>query len=1213
MDKFNIRAKIGEGSGCTIVPSRDSGDNVAIAKKQVLFAGVEVFDPQVTVLNKYALRTEDLKPPEQVYGSNNAKNRSNKPSSCKHISGVGGDFETSARIHIKNNDSASRSGLPKIDTYLTGEGSKDEQVGGGDLGKQGFGKSISNQHEDGICTYSGPRIPRTPSTTILQNFELQTKLNTWPFDTKRSNLARSVFEAKQFTTDNHTEIVNSNTQIQIPALLDDLRFQEKQRRPINEHDNSSGAKNRSSKFSSAENVLGAKQTITDTQNDIEDSTTPTEVSTVLDNLNVHWKKSSSLGGSYTNNDSRLNSGAYNSSENIISHDARKTGLIKPTFGGQYSFEIVEDTHTYIEDSHIRFQISPFSQESEIPEAENKLLHGTQGDSSLRHDSNKPSYVRNTLQAEAEFEITADTYSSIDDSNSPTQNTTALNIQDRRNTLVDHIYGRSTIGNGPIKSSSERTISEDNKETNGATYAIISTSSTPQVRNSSFSEKPDTEPRGNQLLGETSNIGFLERISAVVGITTSPAEEDPTKLEFQPKTIGPKEIYSNYIFDNSDSKDISKSESISTPRTSLRKVDISTSRIYKSQLFSPKLGSQPQALSILEEIYGNNGRSSNDVGHTYSKIHAISQVHNSGFPSLGIIGGGAVEYKSGNDGVKAGTTIFDFSTGTKNMNSPSQHTKSVSQSDAEDGEFLSINESHGRDQPGSRVRSPDPLDDLNKELQLYADSQHQPAASVSATSSKISANHVYNRFDVATSRPLTFTIQQQLDIQPKMIKLLEGIFGKVSAELLIANNAPSVARLIASVDPAWLLLTSADRRPLRVCDFPIAAWNQLVHRTVVKVQDLDNEQGIDLNLTPAVNGLEESVPVNDRFSSCKAVWSSSSQHFSPPEHGGHRNNREQCYRSNDSLWGAPSEPEISSISDSSSTVSSNLDVSAIPTVLTTTLSASAAPFIPRQPSVQPSVQSAKKNRSKKSVEPHGRGILIKNLPPDLTLAELGTHLGGGPLERIDFHDGECRTVVGIYFISRDDAARYRDVVNQNNGICWGGGVVPGRSIYIPRSFVDVIPSRKGGHEPIKPNVVMAMESEGATRCLEITGLPSWVNREKLLSMISRQSKAIMPAVEYCVVGRDPTMKHLGLKAAIVRMASLGTALGARLCLRDRKGFNHIAFRFLPDPCQFVDLELLIAKWDDADEIDSQHRLLDSRAEMVRRRVHAQAGRRSGYRW
>lgn len=1211
MDKTNIRAKIGEGSGCTIVPSRASRDNVTAAKKQVLFAGVEIFDPRFTVLDEYAPRADDLKPPEQVYGSGNAKNRSDKPSSCKNTSGSGRDFETPLRIYMKNNDSASRSRLPEIDTYLTGEGSKGEQVGGGDLGKQRFGKSISDQHRDGICTYSGPRIPRTSSTTLLQNFELQTKLNTWPFDTKKSNLAKTVFEAKQFMPDTHTEIVNSNTQIQIPALLDDPKFQET-RRPINVHDSSSGAKDHSSKFSPVENVLGAKQTITDAQNDIEDSTRPTEAPTVLDNLKVHGKESSSLGGSYTNNDGRLNSGAYNSSQNVLGHDARKTGLVKPTFGGQYSFEITEDTHTYIENSHIRSQISPFSQESKNPEAENKPLHETQGNRGLRHDLNNSSYVRNILQTK--LEITPDTCSYTDDSYSPTQNSVLFNIQDRRSTLVDHIYGRSTIGHGPIKSSLERTVPEDNEETNGATCAVISTSSTPRVQNPPFSEKPNTESRETQLLDETFNIGSLERVFVGVGIATSQAEEGPTGLEFQPKTIGPKEIYSNDVPDNSDSEDTSTSESISTPRISLPKVDISTSRIYKSQLFSPQLGSQPQALSILKEIYGNNGSSSNNVGHTYSKIDAVSQVHNSGFTSLGITGSGAVEYKSGNDGVKAGTAIFDFCTGIKNMNSSSQHTRSVAQSHAEGGEFLYISESHGRDQSGSRVKSPDPLDDLNKELELYAElSQHQPAASVPVASSKIPANPVYNRFDVATPRPFTLTIQQQLDIQPNMIKLLEGVFGKMSAELLIANNAPNVARLIASVDPTWLLLTSVDRRPLRVCDFPMAAWNQLVHRTVVKVQDLDNEQGIALNLTPAVNRLEESVPVNDRFNSCRAMWSSSSQKFPPPEHGGDKNTRVQRYRSNDSLWGAPSESEISSISDSSSTVSSNLDVSAIPTVPTTTLSASAAPFIPCQLSVKSSVQSSKKNRSKKSVEPHGRGILIKNLPPDLTLAELGTHLGGGPLERIDFHDGECRTVVGIYFISRDDAARYRDAVNQNRGICWGGGVVPGRSIHIPRSFVDVIPSRKGGHEPIKPNVVMAMESEGATRCLEITGLPSWVNREKLVSMISRQSKAIMPAVEYCVVGRDPTMTHFGLKTAIVRMASLGTALGARLCLRDRKGFNQIAFRFLPDPCQFVELGLLIAKWDEADELDSQHRLLDSRAEMVRRRVHAQAGRRNGYRW
>ncbi|KAH0603358.1 uncharacterized protein H6S33_007680 [Morchella sextelata] len=1199
MDKTNIRAKIGEGSGCTIVPSKALGDNVAAAEKQVLFAGVEVFVPQVTVLDEYALRTEDLKPPEQVYGSDNAKNGSDKPSSCKNISGAGGAFETPARTHMKNNNSASRSGRPEIDTYLAEEGSKEEQVGGGDLGKLRFDNSISDQNQDGICTYSGPRIPRTQSTTFLQNSELQPKLNTWPFDT-------------------HTEIVNSNTQIQIPALSEDPNIQEKRRRPVNEYGSSSGAKNHSRKSNTVENVLGAKRTITDTQNDIEDSTRPTQASTISDNLKIQEKESSSLGASYINSDGRLNSSAYSSSKNILNLDSRKPGPIKPIFGAQNSFEIMEDTRFYIEDFHTRSQISTFSEGSKFPEKENKPFRETQGNSSLRHDLNKSSHVRNVLQAKDEFEITADTYSCIDDSNAPTQDATLfneVNIQDRRITPADHIYGKSTIGHGFVKSSSEKIILEDNEEINAATCTIANTPSTPQAQNPSFSEKPNVEPRENQLLDETSSISSLERISARVDITTSQADEDPTNLEFQPKTIRHKEIYSNHIFVNSGSEEnISASESISTPRISLPKVDISISRIYKSQLFSPQLGFRPQALSTLEEIYGNNESSFNSVGHTYSKLHATSQIHNSGFPSLGIIRSGAVESKSGNNGAKARTATFDFYTDIKNMNSTSQHARSLAQSHIEGGEFLTICESHGRDQPGSRVESPDPLNDLNKELELYAElSQHQSAASVSAASSKISANPVYHRFDVATSRPLTLTIQQQLAIQPKMIELLEGVFGKVSAELLIANNAPNVARLIASVDPVWLLLTSVDRRPLRVCDFPMAAWDQLVHRTILNVQELNNEQGIALNLTPTVNGLEESVLVNDRFSSCKAVWSRSNQHFPPPEQGGCRNNRERRYRSNDSLWGAPYESEISSISDSSSTVSSNLDISAIPTTVPTTLSASATPFIPRQASVQSSAQSTKKTRSRKPAEPHGRGILIKNLPPDLTLAELGTHLGGGPLERIDFHDGESRTVVGIYFISRDDAARYRDAVNQNRGICWGGGVVPGRSIHIPRSFVEVIPSRKGGHEPIKPNVVMAMESEGATRCIEITGLPSWINKEKLLAMISRQSKAIMPAVEYCVVGRDPMMRHLGLKAAVIRMASLGTALGARLCLRDRKGFNHIGFRFLPDPCQFVDLGLLIAKWDDADELDSKHRLLDSRAEMVRRRVHAQAGRRSGYHW
>ncbi|KAI5838273.1 hypothetical protein DFP73DRAFT_617411 [Morchella snyderi] len=1097
---------------------------------------------------------------------------------------------------MKNNDSASRSGRLEVDTYRTTEGSKEEQIGGGNLGKLRFDDSISNQNQDGICTYSKPRIPRIPSTTFLQNPEPQPKLNTCPFDTKKFNFAKTGFEAKQLAADTHTKIVNSNTHIQTPALTDSPKAQEKRRRSINEYDSSGGAKNHSSKSRSVENVFGAKKTIIDAQNDIEGSTTPTEAPpTVSENLKIQEKGSGSLGASYANSDGILNSAVYSSSKNIPCHDSRKSGPVKPVFGARNNFQIMEDTHIYIENSRTRSQISTSLEGSKILEKENKPPRKAEGNNGLRHVSNKSNHVRNVLGAKDEFEITADTYSYNHSSNAPIQHSTLLNIQDR-SASIDHIHGRSTVGHD-FKSSSEKMIAEDNEKINTSTCTIVNTSSTPRVQHLPPPEKPSVKSRENQLhvLDERSNISFLKKITTGVDITASQTDEALTKLKSQSKTIGHKEIYSNYIFNSSDSKKtISRSEFSSTPRIFLPKVDISTSRIYKSQLFSPRLGFRPQESRTLEEICGSNESSFNNVGHVCSELSATSQIQDSWSPSLGINGGGDVQYKYGNNGGEAGTPVFDLCTAIKNTNL----------------EFLPTNEPHGKD----RSRSPDPLDFLSKELEQYAEfSQHQSAAGISTGPSKTSVNPLYNKFDVATSRPLTMTIQQQLEIQPKLIKLLEDTFGKVSAEILIANSASNVARLIASVDPAWLFLTSVDQRPLRVCDFPMAAWNQLVHRTVVNVRELNDEHGIALNLTPAVKGLEESVLANDRFSSCKTAWSRSNKHFSPPEQGSYKDIRERRYRSNNFLWGAPSESEVCSISDTSSTVSSNLDVSAIPGVSTTTLSASAAPFIPRQPPVQPSAQSTKKSRSKKPIEPHGRGILIKNLPPDLTLAELGTHLGGGQVERIDFHDGESRTVVGIYFISRDDAACYRDAVNQNRGICWGGGIVPGRSIHIPRSFVDIIPSRKGGHEPIKPNVVMAMESEGATRCLEITGLPSWVNKEKLLEMISRQSKAIMPAVEYCAVGRDPMMKHLGLKVAVIRMASLGTALGARLCLRDRKGFNHIGFRFLPDPCQFVDLGLLIAKWDNADELDSQRRLLDSRAEMVRRRVHTQAGRRSGYRW
>ena len=232
-------------------------------------------------------------------------------------------------------------------------------------------------------------------------------------------------------------------------------------------------------------------------------------------------------------------------------------------------------------------------------------------------------------------------------------------------------------------------------------------------------------------------------------------------------------------------------------------------------------------------------------------------------------------------------------------------------------------------------------------------------------------------------------------------------------------------------------------------------------------------------------------------------------------------------------------------------------------------------------------------------------MTQPIPPNATLASICANIRGGALERVDFHNAENRTCVGLFFISAEEAMRYIKYSRSFGGVYWAGtGVVSAVSFLpasplplpLPLSFltsrsgllvvardgrrvelgpaprandnnndnkqVDAIPRGKGGHEPIKPNVSLGIRS-GATRVLRIGGLPNNISLDQLRRQIRKQSSSVTAEIESVVLVPESSAVNPSY-TGFVRMATIGTALGARLRLAGLKFYRNCAFDFMPGP-------------------------------------------------
>lgn len=111
-------------------------------------------------------------------------------------------------------------------------------------------------------------------------------------------------------------------------------------------------------------------------------------------------------------------------------------------------------------------------------------------------------------------------------------------------------------------------------------------------------------------------------------------------------------------------------------------------------------------------------------------------------------------------------------------------------------------------------------------------------------------------------------------------------------------------------------------------------------------------------------------------------------------------------------------------------------------------------------------------------------------------------------------------------------------------------------------MDAIPRGKGGHEPIKPNVSVGIRS-GATRVLRIAGLPKNTSLDQLRRQIRKQSSSVVAEVEDVSLVPGGSAVNPSY-TCFVRMATIGTALGARLRLARLKFYRRCSFDFMPGP-------------------------------------------------
>ncbi|KAI5848348.1 hypothetical protein BZA05DRAFT_420238 [Tricharina praecox] len=189
--------------------------------------------------------------------------------------------------------------------------------------------------------------------------------------------------------------------------------------------------------------------------------------------------------------------------------------------------------------------------------------------------------------------------------------------------------------------------------------------------------------------------------------------------------------------------------------------------------------------------------------------------------------------------------------------------------------------------------------------------------------------------------------------------------------------------------------------------------------------------------------------------------------------------------------------------------------------------------------------------------NSRGVFLKPIPVTATLAAICDNIRGGALERVDFHDYQGRTCVGAFFVVAEEAAKYVKFCREQGGVYWAhNGIV---------STVEAIPRAKGGHEPIKVDVSRGILREGATRCLRVCNLPNTVDVELLKFQVRTQSRNVLAEVESLRLIPETNLAAPTF-TMFLNMATIGTALGAKLRLQSLKYYADCSFEFLPDPVE-----------------------------------------------
>ncbi|KAF8244360.1 hypothetical protein K440DRAFT_666818 [Wilcoxina mikolae CBS 423.85] len=211
-------------------------------------------------------------------------------------------------------------------------------------------------------------------------------------------------------------------------------------------------------------------------------------------------------------------------------------------------------------------------------------------------------------------------------------------------------------------------------------------------------------------------------------------------------------------------------------------------------------------------------------------------------------------------------------------------------------------------------------------------------------------------------------------------------------------------------------------------------------------------------------------------------------------------------------------------------------------------------------------------------PNSRGVFLKNIPMWTRVSDIIPQIRGGRVERVDFQNHQNRTCVGVFFVLAEHAERYIKDLRRSGGVYWRDvGII---------SPVEAIPRAKGGHEPIKPNIAKAIRGEDATRILIVSHLPPGTREDVLMEQIRKQTSNL--TVEF----EDVSICE-GSRTAVIKMSSIGTALGARLRLQRAKWYEGCTFAWGVDECE-GSLDELRGRWEREMRWDAERRRLQAGA-------------------